>query len=155
MAESGLKCPAIMKLGRPMRKLAIGVLLAGLTSAPAFADNIKAETITLRALDKVTAHTEDFTLKVGDTLTFGTLDVAVRHCEYRPPEDTPETYAFLQIKDRGLDEGKKVKTKSDATKPDYVFSGWMFASNPALSALDHPVYDVWVLSCTEAPRLRD
>lgn len=139
-----------------MRKFACAAGFAALTmAAPAHADNITAKTITLRALDKVTAHTEDFTIKIGEPLSFGTLDITVRHCEYRPPEDTPETYAFVQIKDRGLDEGKKVKTKSDKDKPEFVFSGWMFAGSPALSALDHSVYDIWVLSCSAGPQLRD
>jgi len=138
-----------------MRKLATAIILAAFCSPAAFAENIKAESITLRALDKVTAATEDFTIKIGDTLKFGTLDVTTRHCEFRPPEETPETYAFIQIKDRGLGEGVKDSAKKDAQTPEYAFSGWMFASNPALSALDHPVYDVWVLACSGAPELRD
>ena len=139
-----------------MRKFAcVAGFAALMTAAPASAENITAETITMRALDKVTAHTEDFTIKIGDKLSFGTLDITARHCEYRPPEETPETYAFMQIKDRGLDKGKKIKKKADEDKPEFVFSGWMFASSPALSALDHSVYDVWVLSCSAGPQLRD
>ena len=138
-----------------MPRFATAMILAALCSPQAFAENIKAESITLRALDKVTAATEDFTIKVGETLKFGTLDVTTRHCEFRPPEETPETYAFIQIKDRGLGEGVKDGAKKDSDKTEHAFSGWMFASNPALSALDHPVYDVWVLACSGAPQLRD
>ena len=57
-------------------------------------------------------------------------------CYKRPPEETPETAAFLIIYDEKPDE-----------PPQKYFSGWMFASSPALSALEHPVYDLWVLNC--------
>jgi hypothetical protein len=65
----------------------------------------------------------------------------VRACRKRPPEDPPEAAAFLEIRDL---------RKPDA--PSVVFSGWMFASTPALSAMEHPIYDVWVLDCKNASK---
>lgn len=110
-------------------------------SAPAQAENLTGTAVVLRTLDKVTATTKDYTVQVGDKLTYGSLTVNVRHCEKRPPEEIPETYAFLQIDDKKLDgKGKNGETER-------VFSGWMMASKPAISALDHGVYDVWVLDC--------
>jgi hypothetical protein len=94
----------------------------------------------LRGLDKTTARVTTFTVPVGETATFGTLRVTVRDCRKNPPEDAPESAAFLDI-----DEIRP----GDAT-PQHLFDGWMFASSPALSALEHPVYDVWVLDCTNA-----
>lgn len=109
--------------------------------APAQADNLNGTAVVLRTLDKVTATTKDYTVEVGDKLTYGSLTVSVRHCEKRPPEEIPETYAFLQIDDKKLDgKGKSAWTER-------VFSGWMMASKPAASALEHGVYDVWVLDC--------
>jgi len=110
--------------------------------APAQAANITGSAIKLRALDKVTATTEDFMVEVGDTLKFGSLSIDAVHCEKRPPEELPETFAFLKIRDAELD-GKGQQTGEGET----VFSGWMFGSRPALSALDHGVYDVWVIGC--------
>ncbi|MHA1539192.1 MAG: DUF2155 domain-containing protein [Alphaproteobacteria bacterium] len=89
--------------------------------------------VKLRALDKVTARITDLKVPLGGNVSFGTMDITARTCKKRPPEEPPESAAFLEIKDR-----KTVDT---------VFSGWMFASSPALSALEHPVYDVWVLDC--------
>lgn len=118
---------------------AVFVLLSG-TSA--YAANIPGSAIMVRALDKVTATTQDYTVKIGETLEYGSLSIDAVHCEKRPPEELPETFAFLKIRDAKLD-GKGQETDEAET----VFSGWMFASRPALSALDHGVYDVWVIGC--------
>lgn len=100
------------------------------------------EAVELRALDKVTARTFDYTVKVGESLDFGSLTIHARHCESTPPTELPETYAFLQVDDRRLDgQGQ------DDEAGERIFSGWMFKSRPAISALDHRVYDVWVIGC--------
>jgi hypothetical protein len=97
--------------------------------------------VVLRGLDKVTARTRDFEVNIGETVQFGALSVTARYCRKRPPEETPETYAFLQINDRRTD-GFGVDMEGEQ-----IFSGWMFASRPAQNPLEHPVYDVWVLDC--------
>ena len=91
--------------------------------------------VSLRALDKVAARITDLKIPLNGNkkISFGTLDITAKTCKKRPPEEPPESAAFLEIKDR-----KTVDT---------IFKGWMFASSPALSALEHPVYDIWVLGC--------
>ena len=121
------------------RMLASLALLA--VAAPAAADNLVGEAVVLRTLDKVTAQTRDYMVDVGDTLDYGSLSIAVRHCEVRPPEEIPETFVCLQIDDRRLDG------RGRESEPERVYSGWMLGSNPAKAALDHPVYDVWVIGC--------
>ena len=108
--------------------------------------NIVGSRVVLRTLDKVTARTQDFTIPIGDSLEFGTLTVKTFHCEIKPPEAIPETFAFLQIFEpkRLTKDEKKKGVKPELQK---LFSGWMLASEPAISALDHGVYDVWVLGC--------
>ena len=69
-------------------------------------------------------------------MTFGTLVITARTCRKRPPEEIPETTAFLEIIDDKPGEPQRL-----------VFSGWMFDSSPALSALEHAVYDIWVIDC--------
>jgi hypothetical protein len=119
-------------------------------SAHAQEANLVGEAVELRALDKVTARTFDFTVPIGEMLDFGSLTIHARHCEKTPPTELPETYAFLQIDDRQLlDDG----TESEET--ERLFSGWMFESRPAISALDHRVYDVWVTGCVIKPGVRD
>ena len=92
--------------------------------------------VRLRALDKVTARTRTFEARVGSTERFGGLYIKTRACRKSSPLDTPESAAFLQIWEVTPDH-----------KAQWIFSGWMFASSPALSSMDHPVYDVWVLEC--------
>jgi len=94
------------------------------------------ETAILQGLDKVTARVSTIEAPVGDTVTFGALEIIVRTCDKRPPEDPPESAAFVDIWE--VQEGEPAVS---------IFRGWMFASSPALSALEHPVYDVWVLDC--------
>ncbi len=90
----------------------------------------------LQGLDKVTAQISTIEDKVGETAHFGTLEITVRACRKHPPEEPPEAVAFLEIREKKAGEEAKL-----------LFSGWMFASSPALSALQHPVYDLWVVDC--------
>ena len=93
----------------------------------------------LQGLDKVTARTQRFYAPVGEATRFGTLSITVGDCLVNVPEAPPESVAYLTIVDN--------KPGQAAEK---LFAGWMFASTPSLSALDHGVYDVRVLSCTMA-----
>jgi hypothetical protein len=97
--------------------------------------------VELQGLDKVTARISTIEGKVGGVVTFGTLEITVRACRKRPPEEPPEEAAFLEIREKKADEAPKL-----------LFSGWMFGSSPALSALEHPVYDLWVVDCKNAAR---
>ena len=93
----------------------------------------------LQGMDKVTARVTTITAPVGQVIKFGTLEIIARTCDKRPPEERPESAAFLDIWE--VREGAPAKS---------LYRGWMFASSPALSAMEHPVYDVWVLDCVTA-----
>ena len=90
----------------------------------------------LQGLDKITARVSTIEAPVGLTVRFGTLDIVVKRCHKRPPEETPETTAYIEIQERRLGESAQ-----------QLFAGWMFSSSPAVSAIEHPVYDVWVVDC--------
>ena len=94
--------------------------------------------VKLQSLDKGTARTITFDAKVGSTIRFGPLYIRVQSCQKSSPIDQPESAAFLQIWE--VDTNKE---------PQWVFSGWMFASSPGLSPMDHAIYDVWVLDCLD------
>lgn len=97
----------------------------------------------LQTLDKVTARTATVTLPIGTPSAVGPIFIEIKACQKTPPTEQPEAAAFLQIW-----EAKPKNTASEsASKSQWVFSGWMFAASPALSAMEHPVYDVWLKDC--------
>lgn len=145
--------------------------------------------VTLRALNKITARYTDLDIAMNEIARFGSLEIQPRTCDKRPPEEFPETTAFLEIFDLEFNSRQSdlkiqppvaVEDEIEAGElavlpgspvgaaPEYdaplpvvlegpqaeginIFRGWMFASSPALNALEHPVYDVWVIDCTTRP----
>ena len=93
----------------------------------------------LQALDKITARISTVEAPVGASRFFGTLEVMVNRCAFHPPEEPPENAAFITIHDRGY----------NGFEPKLIFSGWVFSSSPAVSALEHPVYDLTLLACVD------
>ena len=114
-----------------MRWLLLALALCGPVAAQEVAD---AQGGSLRFLDKLTSETGDVTLDRGQSAKFGRLLVRLDSCRYPLANPAADSEAHLTIVEEttGLE----------------LFNGWMLASSPALSALDHPRYDVWVLSCS-------
>lgn len=109
------------------------------TAAPASAQGrqvIQTNGVLLQGLDKITARVFPVETVVGQVIRFGTLEITVRTCQKTPPEEPPENGAFLEV----------VEVRP-GQRPQLIFEGWMYSSSPAVSALEHPVYDVWVVEC--------
>ena len=116
----------------------VGAALVAMLAVPFTA---RADTIAvLQGLDKTTARVSKFDAPVDQSVRFGTLVITVRACVKKPPEEEPNTAAFLIIDEVRPGDANAVETKR-------VFSGWMFASSPAISALEDPIYDINVLDC--------
>ena len=98
----------------------------------------KKQAVTLRGLDKITARIVTFHAPVDEIIQYGSMTIMARFCKKARPEETPEVSVFLEIDDQ----------RPGRTKSERIFTGWMFASSPAVSALEHPVYDVWVTDCS-------
>jgi hypothetical protein len=118
-----------------MRVLLVAAAAALPAAAPAAAETVAV----LQGLDKITARISRVEAPVEMPVKFGTLTILVRACQKRPPEEPPESAAFLQIEEQRPGDAERRR----------LFSGWMFASSPALSAMEHPVYDIHVLDCVE------
>ena len=114
-------------------------MVAAVIVMPAFSETIPEQVALLQGLDKITARVSKFEAQVDTPVLFGTLSIRVRDCEKNPPEETPESAAFVEIDEMRSGQGS-----------NRLFSGWMFASSPALSALEHPVYDIILLDCRAA-----
>lgn len=120
-------------LGDLLRLFAIVASL--LLAAPVTAQDLLSGTgAEIRVLDKLTGSVTDLALSTGQTDAVGVLSVTLDDCRYPADNAASEGYALLAIHYR------------DIVSP--IFAGWMLASSPALNALDHPRYDVWVLGCS-------
>lgn len=104
--------------------------------APIPEDADVARVATIRGLDKITARVTDIQAPVGVPVMFNSFEILVQTCDKRPPEETPEVTAFLQITEHRID-GTLAR----------IFSGWMYASTPSLNPVEHSTYDVWVIDC--------
>ena len=115
-----------------MRKV---LILLALVAAPAQAQQVtSASAAVLRALDNVSGTSKDLDITRGQTVRVGSLEVQMTDCRFPAGNPAGDAFAELEIKETGTE-----------TK---IFSGWMIASAPALSALEHPRYDIWVIRCT-------
>lgn len=117
---------------RHLLALALSALVA-LPLAAQHQDAVSAAGAVLRALDKVDGKTIDVTVRSGGAVDAFGLTVELADCRYPSENPTGDAFAFLIIRDIGAS--------------DVDFQGWMIASSPALNALDHSRYDVWVLRC--------
>ncbi len=116
---------------------AFAALLAACAAPPAAAQEwVPRQNAELQVLDKVTARVSVLRANVGQAAQYGTLTIAVRACNARPPDEVPDAAAFLEMTDSRRAAGAQ-----------QVFRGWMFANAPGVSMLEHPVYDVRVLDC--------
>ena len=96
--------------------------------------------LTMRGLDKITGRPTSIIAPIGKPVRFATLTITARFCYSTPASETPETTAFVQIDDHRPDQAARS-----------IFSGWMYGSSPGLNGVEHPLYDVWAISCNNAP----
>ena len=90
----------------------------------------------MQAMDKITGRVSIIEVPVGGAVSFGTFSIVVRSCKARTEEEVPENFAFVDVTDKSFD------------KEEYnIFKGWMLSSSPAVNAVEHPIYDVWLLKC--------
>ena len=94
--------------------------------------------IEIKALNKITAKTSTLSIKLGEEKYFGNLKIKPLKCKASDVDQPPDTVAYLQV----IDTSDK---KNDQV---FVFNGWTFASSPTLRSLDHAIYDLWLIGCT-------
>lgn len=118
-------------------KLILSAILSGFSLIPqAKASDIITNTAHLQAMDKITGKVSEIKVPVNGLANFGTFSILVRKCVTKSPEETPENTAFVDIVDN-----------YQTQNPVNIFKGWMFSSTPALNAVEHPIYDIWLLKC--------
>lgn len=97
-------------------------------------------TAVFSGLDKVTGRIITFDVALNETVQFGALQVTPRVCYTRPPTETPNTDAFLEV--------EEVTLQGEVKR---IFTGWMFATSPGLHGVEHAIYDVWLVDCKKDP----
>jgi len=106
-------------------------------------ERIANPTATFSGLDKISGRIIQFDVALNETVQFGALQVTPRACYTRPATETQNTTSFVEV--------DEITLKSEIRR---IFSGWMFASSPGLNAVEHPIYDVWLIDCkTSAPSM--
>jgi hypothetical protein len=120
---------------RALATLSVGLAML----SPAMAETISNPIAAFSGLDKITGRITSFDVYMNETVQFGALQLTPRVCYTRPASETQRTTVFLEV--------DQVSLKGGAQR---IFTGWMFADSPALNAVDHPVYDIWLVDCRQS-----
>ncbi len=108
------------------------------TASQVMATEIPTNAALMQAMDKVTGRVNKITVSVNSKISFGDFSLVLRSCKKRPAEETPENFAFVDVTD-----------KSFGTDEYNIFRGWIVSSTPGINAIEHPIYDVWLLECID------
>jgi hypothetical protein len=123
-----------------MVRKGLAILIAALALVvPAMAETIANPVAQFSGLDKITGRITSFDVYINETVQFGALQITPRACYTRPPTETQRTSVFVEVDQVAL-----------TGKIERIFTGWMFADSPALNAIDHAVYDIWLLDCKQS-----
>ena len=118
----------------------IAIILLSISEFTYASQWVEGNRLVIQGLDKITARIKTFEVNVSQTYKFGVLDIFVERCVFSKPIFKPESLAYIRIKDNS-DRLSEVK-----------FKGWMFASSPALNALENSVYDISILACKKVDK---
>jgi hypothetical protein len=119
-----------------LRRALAAIVASLLLVLPALAQPIANPVGRFSGLDKITGRITEFDVYIDETVQFGALQITPRACYSRPPTETQRTSVFVEVDQVSL-----------TGKIERIFTGWMFADSPALNAIDHAVYDIWLLEC--------
>ena len=101
-----------------------------------FAEPLLMQYANFKLLDKISNKLAEKTIKVNESELIGTLNIKVYSCFTEPPNKIPEDYVLIDVKDNFQDEDKS------------IYKGWMISSSPDVTPLEHPIYDLWLLGCS-------
>lgn len=104
----------------------------------AHSEEISTNAALMQSMDKLTGRVKKITVPVNSQINYGDFSLVLRACKKNPPEETPENFAFVDVADKSLGD-----------KEYNIFRGWMLSSTPGMNAIEHPIYDVWLLECVD------
>ena len=143
-----MKRKGVAMSSKPVAAGSVGVAVVLLSvwagTVEVHAERLPNQVAVFAALDKVTARISKLEVRLNQTVRFGSLKVTPRVCYTRSPTEPPKTSTFVEVDEVQLDGQEK-----------RLFVGWMFAESPGLNAVEHPVFDVWLTSCSASQRSED
>ena len=101
-----------------------------------FSEPLQMEYANFKLLDKISNKLNDMSIKVNESEVIGSLNISVYSCFTEPPNEIPEDYALIDVKDNFQNDEES------------IYKGWMISSSPDVTPLEHPIYDLWLLSCS-------
>jgi hypothetical protein len=116
----------------------IGAAFLLTLAVPAHAEAIRNPVAVFSGLDKITGSMTTFEVAIDETRRFGALSVRPRVCYSRPVTEQPKTTSFVEVEE-ALADGQEKR----------IFTGWMLAESPGLNAIEHPIFDVWLIGCRD------
>ena len=123
-------------LKNTIRSTLFAFLASALMHGVANAEKIKNTVAVFSGIDKITGRIITFDVYIDETVQFGALQVTPKVCYSRPSTEAPKTTSFIEVDEITLE--RKIRR---------IFTGWMFADSPGLNAVEHPIYDVWLVNC--------
>lgn len=102
------------------------------------ATEIETNSAKMQAMDKITGRVNEIIVPVKSKISFGDFSLVLRACKKRPAEETPENFAFVDVADKSFGEDEY-----------NIFRGWLVSSTPGINAIEHPIYDIWLLECID------
>ena len=127
-----------IKAGKNSIKLNLIIIVYYSLFSIAFSQsNLEGTYTNIKILDKISSKNTLLKLKNGDLVLFKDLSIKSLKCKNSEFDDNPEITAYVQVTDLNNSNNNEV----------FVFNGWMFSSSPSITPFDHPVYDIWLVSC--------
>ena len=126
-----------IKLGKIKLNLFISILFLVVSFDLNSSENLEGSFTDIKVLDKISSKNILLKLKNGEDTKYKDLLIKSMECRNSEFDDNPEITAYIQVRDLTN------KNKNDV----FVFNGWMFSSSPSIAPFDHPVYDIWLVSC--------
>ena len=121
---------------RAVLSLIAALSVVAVTAPPTLAARLANPVAVFSGIDKITGRITNFDVYIGETVQFGALQVTPKVCYSRDDTEAQKVTSFVEVDEITLD--RKIRR---------IFTGWMFADSPGLNAVEHPVYDVWLVEC--------
>ena len=120
-----------------MSSLIFFLIFLFINTSLSYSNELEGTYIDIKILDKISSKNILIKLTNGETLKYKDLSIKSLKCKNSEFDDNPEITAYIQVRDLTNKSNDEV----------FVFNGWMFSSSPSIKPFDHPVYDVWLVSC--------